>query len=260
MTYYNNLTGKKVLVNGGTKGIGLGIVLEFLKNDCIVIFTGRKAPENFPILNELRREYGDNNILYYEVDSSNLEAVKKFMLDLRNRLSTIDILVNNAGMNFYSEIQDLDFSIAMQIVNTNLFGYLYFIKEIIPFMTAKGSIINISSIVAHRSFKGRGIYAATKSAIDSITRTAALELSKKGIRVNSVCSGTVITDMVKKTLDQSGNPEAEKSKLISRIPMGRFGTVLDIARVVKFLSSQDSDYITGSSIFVDGGVSAGFIE
>lgn len=259
MTYYDDLEKKTVLVNGGTKGIGLEIVLEFLRNNCSVIFTGRTLPENFQKLNELRKKYGEKNVSYYVVDSSDHNSVKLFMDDLKKRVTTVDILVNNAAQNFYSEIINLDYGIARQIVNTNFFGYLNFITEVIPLMSNKGSIINISSIVAYRAFKGRGIYAATKSAIESLTRSTALELSQKGVRVNSVCSGTVYTDMVQKTLDQSGDPLAERNRLISRIPMGRFGTPTDIAKVVKFLASDDSDYITGASIFVDGGVAAGFV-
>lgn len=259
MAHYDDLEEKAVLVNGGTKGIGLEIVLEFLRNHCKVTFTGRTLPENFQKLNEIRQKYGEKNVSYYVVDSSDHDSVKIFMDCLKKRANTFSVLVNNAAQNFYSEITDQDYGIARQLVNTNFFGYLNFITEITPFMSKKGSIINMSSIVAYRAFKGRGIYAATKSAIDSLTRSAALELSQKGIRVNSVCAGTVYTDMVQKTLDQSGDPFAESAKLISRIPMGRFGTPTDIANVVKFLASDDSDYITGASIFVDGGVGAGFM-
>ena len=260
MTYYEDLEKKVVLVNGGTKGIGLEIVVEFLKNDSHVIFTGRTLPENFRELTELRKKYGDGNLSYFVVDSSDQNSVKIFMNSLRKSIDNVNILVNNAAQNFYSEIENIDLEIARGIVNTNFFGYLNFLKEIVLFMPNKGSIINISSIVAYRAFKGRGVYAATKAAIDSLTRSAAIELSHKGIRVNSVCAGTVFTDMVRKTLEQSGHGDAEKAKLLSRIPLERFGTQSDIAKVVKFLASEDSGYITGTSIFVDGGINAGYSE
>jgi NAD(P)-dependent dehydrogenase (short-subunit alcohol dehydrogenase family) len=266
MTVYEDLIGKTVLINGGTRGIGLEIVHEFLNNECYVIFTGRTPPENLPILPQLQQKYGSEKVLYYAVDSSNLDSVKALMLNLSKldllKKQKISVLVNNAGINFYSEIYNIDYNIAKQIINTNFFGYLHFITEALPLMdTVNGSsIINISSVVAYISFRGRAIYAASKAAVESLTRSAALELAHKNIRVNSVVAGTVFTDMVKNTLMQTKNPEAESARLISRIPLGRFGTPSDVAKIVKFLASKDSSFITGASIFVDGGTSAGFNE
>ncbi len=262
MTFYEDLKGKTIIVNGGTKGIGLEIVREFLKNESRVVLTGRTKLDDFKQIGELTQEYGIDNVTYYVVDSSRSIEIEKFIENIASNIGEVHVLVNNAAINHYSDFLEVENELLAKIINTNLVGYFSFIRGVVPLMpqTNKNSIINISSTLAERVLKGRAIYASTKAAINSITRSAAIEFANRNIRVNSLCVGTVLTDMVRKTLNQSGNPEAEKIRLISRIPLGRFGTPREIANVVKFLASENSSFITGESVFVDGGFNAGFTD
>ena len=255
---FADLEKKVVLVNGGTRGIGKQVVHDFLANGSIVVFTGRDKNSGTSYEADLSKEFSNSQVAFHQVDSRDSPRIFDLVNTTVKRFHKIDILVNNAAVNFYSPFSETKEEKWDEIVRTNLGGYFYYLKHVVPHMNkaGKGTIVNVSSVIGYRGIPGRGIYSATKAAIDSLTRTIVAEYSKSNIRINSVCLGTIDTDMVRNTLAQSGDPAKEESKLKSRIPMGRFGESREVSNVVLFVASDLASYVNGAFIFVDGGWSA----
>lgn len=223
-----SLNKKRVaLITGASRGIGQAICEIFQKNGLETITPSRD-----------------------ELDLADEDSVKKFLE--KNRNLEIDILVNNAGINIIenlTEIKDENLKTALQI---NLISPTILIRELSPKMIKNGygRIINISSIWSHISKPGRAVYASTKSAINGLTRSAAVELAPHNILVNAVAPGFVDTDLTRK------NNSPEQIKIIeSNIPARRMAQKSEIAELVYFLASEKNSYITGQTIFIDGGFS-----
>lgn len=215
---------KNVLVTGGAKGIGKAICDEF-------------------------RSYGYNvfSPSRQEMDISNPDSIKNYTESLN---TTIDVLVNNAGINILGGIEEIDENDIAAMINTNLTGPLTLLKAVVPNMKKMeyGKIINISSIWGVRSKERRLLYSASKFGINGITKSLARELGKYNILVNSVAPGYVNTELTQKNV----SPD-DQAKIKLTIPLGRFAEPHEIARVVRFLGSEDNTYITGQVITADGG-------
>ncbi|MGE4266589.1 MAG: SDR family NAD(P)-dependent oxidoreductase [Deferribacterales bacterium] len=215
---------KNVLVTGGAKGIGKAICDEFRSCGYNVFSPARQ-----------------------EMDISNPDSIHNYAESLK---TAIDVLVNNAGINILGGIEEIDENDIAAMINTNLTGPLALIKAIVPYMKKNGygRIINISSIWGVRSKERRLLYSASKFGINGVTKSLAGELGKYNILVNSVAPGYVNTELTQKNV----SPE-EQAKIKSTIPLGRFAEPCEIAKVVRFLGSEDNTYITGQVITADGG-------
>ena len=215
---------KNVLVTGGAKGIGKAICDEFRSCGYNVFSPARQ-----------------------EMDISNPDSIHNYAESLK---TAIDILVNNAGINILGGIEEIDENDIAAMINTNLTGPLALIKAIVPYMKKNGygRIINVSSIWGVRSKERRLLYSASKFGINGVTKSLAGELGKYNILVNSVAPGYVNTELTQKNV----SPE-EQAKIKSTIPLGRFAEPCEIAKVVRFLGSEDNTYITGQVITADGG-------
>lgn len=244
---------KVAIVTGGTRGIGYACAKKLLENDYNVYITyahdedaANKAVE------ELRKV--SPKVMYGCIDSSNYIDVNDLCAYIKEHFGRLDVLVNNAGILSDSSIfnMDLESSAFDDIININIRGYLLFIREVTKqfmFTQKSGSIINISSVSSIFGNPGQTLYSATKGAINSATITAAKELAPFGIRVNAVAPGFIDTDMLKKI------PEAKMKKYLSMIPMQKIGDPEDVANAVSFLASDQSKYITGQILTIDGGLS-----
>jgi 3-oxoacyl-[acyl-carrier protein] reductase len=164
----------------------------------------------------------------------------------------IDVLVNNAGENPISNLADLELSTWDRVLQTNLTSPLMLVRHFAPLMARQGfgRIVNISSAYSSKARIGRSMYSASKAALDSLTRSAAVEFAGQGILVNSVCPGFIDTELTRK----NNNPETIQ-KLLSRVPAGRLGTQDEIAEVVAWLGSPQNSYTSGQCIHVDGAFS-----
>jgi NAD(P)-dependent dehydrogenase (short-subunit alcohol dehydrogenase family) len=241
------------IVTGGGSGIGLAIAEKFVNNGIRTIIAGRDESK----LQAAKEKLGE---LCYCVrcDLSNLSEIPNLVDIVMNRFGKIDVLVNNAGINMKKEFTDVTNEEFQRILLTNVTAVFALSKEVVKCMLEKkinGSIINISSMASQYGIPKVIAYTASKSAIEGMTRAMAVELSPKGIRVNCIAPGFIATDMSARALNSD---EERKQKVMSRTPMGALGQPADVADAALFLALEDSKYITGVVLPVDGGNSIGF--
>ena len=245
-------TKKIAIVTGGASGIGFAIAKEFVENNIHTIVIGRDKEK----LEHAKTLLG-NLCETISFDLANLKEIPELIKTIGDKYGKIDILVNNAGINMkkeFCEVSDEDFQYILQ---TNVVSVFAISREVTKVMIEKGSgsIINISSMAAQYGIPKVIAYTASKTAIDGMTRAMAVELSPKGIRVNSIAPGFIATDMSAKALN---NDPERKQKVMSRTPMGYLGDPGDIGTTALFLVSEGAKYITGVILPVDGGNSIGF--
>jgi NAD(P)-dependent dehydrogenase (short-subunit alcohol dehydrogenase family) len=243
---------KVAIVTGGGSGLGLAIAEKFTQNGIQTIIVGRDLEK----LTTAKEKLGVN-CFAMPCDLSNLASIPVLIEKVIAEFGQIDILVNNAGLNVkkdFTEVTDDDFQ---QVMTINLNSVFAMSRETVKHMLLKGTgnIINISSMAAQYGIPRVIAYSASKTAIDGMTRAMAVELSPKGIRVNTIAPGFIYSAMTDKALNS--DPE-RKAKVFGRTPMGHMGQPADIAEAAYFLSSDAAKYITGVVLPVDGGNSIGF--
>lgn len=243
---------KIAIVTGGGSGIGFAISEKFVQNGIETIIVGRDE-------NKLKQAKDKLGKLCHVMtcDVSNLPSIPGFISNVINQFGQIDVLVNNAGINMKKEFQDVTDEDFQKVITTNLTAVFAISREVVKQMLKQksGAIINISSMAAQYGLPKVIAYSASKTAIDGMTRAMAVELSPKGIRVNAIAPGFIITDMTDKALNS--DPE-RKAKVFGRTPMGYMGQPSDIGDAALFLAGDSAKYITGVVLPVDGGNSIGF--
>jgi 3-oxoacyl-[acyl-carrier protein] reductase len=244
---------ENVFITGGSRGIGKAIVYDLAHNGYNIAFTYNKSEnEAQSILLDIQTQYPEQIFSSIKCDISSHEEVKSAIKYSVAQLGgNIDVLVNNAGINKDLLFFMMDNNSWNSVLNTNINGAYYCVKEtVLPMLKAqKGVIINITSIAGITGNLGQSNYSTSKAAIIGFTKTLSKELGPKGIRVNAVAPGFIDTDMAANI-----NPE-RKEIMRQRISLGKIGKAEDVAKVVSFLCSDDSSYITGQTIQVDGGMS-----
>lgn len=242
-----NLTGKKVVVTGGSRGIGAGVVESLAKAGAQVAFSYSSNAASAQSL--LERLPGSGHHIF-SLNIQNAEEIENALEDVVAKLGGIDGLVNNAGITkdqllLRMKIEDVD-----SVLNTNLRGAIWCSKVVLkPMIKARaGSIVNISSVVAQMGNPGQTNYVASKAGMEGFTRSMALEVASRNIRVNAVAPGFIQTDMTE-ALDAK-----QKETISAKIPLGRLGSIEDIAHAVVYLLSNESSYVTGQVLQVNGGL------
>lgn len=240
---------KVALVTGGTRGIGKQIAIILAKNGYNIALNYRTENED---LNNTKKEIEDLGSKCFAVqgDVSKFEDCERFVKEIISEFEKIDVLVNNAGITrdmLLMRMKKEDFE---QVIDTNLIGTFNVTKNIIPYMmkARSGRIINISSVVGISGNAGQTNYSASKAGIIGFTKSLAKEVASRNILVNAVAPGfieTNMTDVLKEEI---------KEEIARTIPLKRMGHAEDVANVVKFLASEESSYITGQVINVDGGM------
>ena len=232
----NTLTGKVALVTGGSRGIGAAIALALAENGADVAVTYR---QDASAVVEAVKATGQR-VLAVRADAADVEAVERAVAEVVSHFGRLDVLVNNAGI--VGELED------MWAVNVR--GAWVFAQAAAEHLPAGGRIVNIGSNLAERvTMPGITAYAMTKSALNSMTRGLARDLAPRGITVTQVNPGSTDTDM-----NPADGPNAPGQ--LAMIPLGRFGAPQEVARMVAHLAGPGGDYVTGTSILVDGGVNA----
>ncbi|MCJ8294532.1 MAG: SDR family oxidoreductase [Colwellia sp.] len=243
----NDLTAKVAVVTGGNSGIGYATAKQFKEAGAQVIITGRDADKVATAAFEL----GVTGIV---ADVINLTAIDRLVEQVKTDFGKIDILFVNAGIFNPAPLGQTSEEMFDNQMGINFKGAVFTIEKFLPLINDGGSIINLSSINAYTGMPNTAIYAASKAALNSYTRTAATELAPRKIRVNAVNPGPVYTPIFAKT----GMPEEQlkefSAAIESRIPLKRFGQPEDIAKLVSFLASDDASFITGSEYNIDGGI------
>ena len=239
-----NLKDKKILITGATGGIGHSLVKKFYELGSIVLATGTNVDK----LDKLKQEFKNIKVKSFKLDQ-HLE-IEKFIDSCYTDLDGIDVLINNAGITLDNLAIRLTDDNWKKVIDINLTSTFLMCKQTIKKMLKKkqGKIINITSIVAHTGNLGQANYAASKAGIIGFSKSLAIEYAKKKININCISPGFIKTEMTDKI-----NEEFKKI-LISKIPSGDLGKGEDIAHCAAFLASEMSDYITGETIHVNGGM------
>jgi len=243
------LDGKTALVTGGSRGIGRAIALKLAKEgaNVAVNYAGSAALAN-EVVEEIKQLGKD--AIAIQCDVSNGDSVAEMIKETIAHFGTLDILVNNAGITRDNLLMRMKESEWDDVINTNLKGVFHCTKAVSRQMMKqrKGRIINITSIVGVTGNPGQANYVAAKAGVIGLTKTTAKELAQRNITVNAVAPGFITTDMTDKL------PEDVKNAMLSQIPLTKFGEPDDIANAVVFLASDESGYITGQTIHIDGGM------
>ena len=240
---------KVVFITGGTRGIGKQIALTFAKQGYDIAINYRSQNDE---LENLKKEIEQNNVkcLAVQGDVSKFEDCERFVKEIIEYYGRIDVLVNNAGITkdtLLMRIKKEDFE---SVIDVNLVGTFNVTKNVISYMlkARSGRIINISSVVGVSGNAGQTNYSASKAGIIGFTKSLAKEVASRNILVNAVAPGFIQTDMTDVL------KEDVKENIAKQIPLNRMGSAQDVANVVKFLASDDSSYITGQVINIDGGM------
>ncbi len=244
---------KVVLITGGTGEVGKATANLFLKEGAKVAIVGRNEEK----LTKIKKELGD--VLTIKADVTKEEEVKNYVDEIVKEYGKIDVFFNNAGTEgVMGPITEQNMDDVRKVMDVNVMGVLMGLKYVIPVMQKQrsGSIINTSSNAGLQGSAGAAPYVASKHAVVGITNTAALEVAEDNIRVNSINPSPIEGRMMKSI--ESGlnpdDPESMKESFIDAIPMGRYATVEEVGKLVLFLGSDDSSFITGSQYRIDGGI------
>ena len=240
---------KCALITGATRGIGKQIAITLAKQGYNIALNYRKENEELENTKKEIEKIGVQ-ILAVKGDVANFEDCENFVKQVIERFGQIDVLVNNAGITkdmLLMRMKKEDFE---QVIDTNLVGTFNVTKNVVPYMmkARSGRIINISSVVGISGNAGQTNYSASKAGIIGFTKSLAKEIVSRNILVNAVAPGFIETNMTDVLKDDV------KQEIAKNIPLKRMGTAQDVANVVKFLASDDSSYITGQVINVDGGM------
>ena len=244
----SKLDGKIALVTGGTSGIGLAAATRFVNEGAHVFITGRREPELTAAVNEIGR-----NVTAIQGDVSKTADLDRLFAQIKQGPGRLDIVFANAGIAKYAALGAITEELYQSIFDINVKGVLFTVQKALPFLSEKASIILNSSIVGSKGLAMNSVYSATKAAVRSFARTWTTDLKGRGIRVNAISPGSIETPGLNGLL-ASAQAGKERKQMISTVtPLGRLGTPDEIAKAVLFLASDDSSYITGIELFVDGG-------
>jgi NAD(P)-dependent dehydrogenase (short-subunit alcohol dehydrogenase family) len=240
------LDGKIAVITGGNSGIGLATAQRFVQEGAYVFITGRRQSEIHNAVNQI-----GENVTGVQGDVSNLADLDRLYASVKQQKGRIDILFANAGVAEFAPLGSITESHFHKIFSINVKGLLFTVQKALPLFQDSGSIILTASIAGSKADEGLSVYGATKAAIRSFARSWTVDLKHRKIRVNAVSPGLIDTPMTR-TTDES--QKQLNKNFLSTIPLQRMGTPDEIANAVAFLASDDSSYITGIELFVDGGV------
>ncbi len=243
-----------VLITGALTGIGRATALAFARDGATVVVSGRREPEGQALAAELQALGATATFIRADVREE--ADVRALVEQTVTRFGRLDVAINNAGIEGATgPITEQSADNYAAIFDTNVRGVLFSLKYQMRAMLAQGSgaIVNLSSVAGLVGFAGASVYAASKHAVEGLTKSAALEGAAAGVRVNAVAPGPIQTDMLERFTGRSADA---KAGLAAAVPAKRFGTVDEVAQTIVFLASDKARFLTGQSIAVDGGFAA----
>jgi len=247
------LDGRRALVTGGTSGIGEATARIFLQAGARVVVAARNAQRGAAVRTRLRAH---GEVHYVPADVSDEAAVRRLIAQTREALGGLDVLVNNAGIISRTPVHELESAEWSEILDTVLTGVFLCSREALPHLRERGgAIVNVASYLAFRAGTARTpAYNAAKAGVVALTRTMAVAYGPDGVRVNAVCPGLVPTEINRTIREQLS--EEQWRQIAQNYPLRRVGTPEDVAHAVLFLASPAAGWITGTSLLVDGGLTA----
>jgi len=243
------LDGKIALITGGSSGIGLAAAKQFVAEGAYVFITGRRDAELAAAVKEIGK-----NATGVLGDVSNLGDLDRLFEQIKREKGKIDIVFANAGVAKYAPLGKITEELYDSIFSINVKGVLFTVQKALPLLPDGASIILNASIVASKGLSSNSVYSATKAAVRSFARTWTTDLRDRRIRVNAVSPGSIDTPGLSELLASSETGQQRLKMISNSVPLGRLGTPDEIAKAVVFLASDDSSYITGTELFVDGGM------
>src|SRR5215204_5146302 len=248
------LEGKVAVITGGNSGIGLATAQRFASEGAYVFITGRRQSELDAAVKQISKNNNNNNVTGVQGDVSNLADLDRLYATVKEQNGRIDILFANAGIGELAPLGEISEAHFDKTFGVNVKGLLFSVQKALPLFQDGGSIILNASIGASKGIEGSSIYNASKAAIRSFARTWTVELKHRKIRINAISPGMIDTPGLNGLAQSQEQIEHFKTSFVSTVPLGRMGSPDEVAKVVSFLSSDDSSYITGIELFVDGGV------
>jgi NAD(P)-dependent dehydrogenase (short-subunit alcohol dehydrogenase family) len=248
-----NFSGKSAVVIGGTTGIGRATALAFAEAGANLYVAGLGASEGKDLVAEITKRFPKVQAKFAEVDVRDGKAMKALHDEAFKRFGRIEIAFNNAGVpGRTAPIQDLDEDDFYKIIDTNLKGVFLGLKYQVPHMISKGggAIVNTSSLFGVMGYATTATYCASKWGVLGLTKSVALEVARKNIRVNAICPGSTMTPLL---TGMFGGEQAAKNTVLPSLPMGRIADPMEIARLALFLASDGASFITGEGVVIDGG-------
>src|SRR5882762_6375647 len=243
------LEGKIALVTGGSSGIGLAAAKQFVDEGAYVFITGRRDSE----LTAAVKEIG-SNVVGVRGDVSNPGDLDRLFAQIQREKGQLHVLFANAGVARYAALGTITEELYDSIFDINVKGLLFTVQKALPLMPDGASIILNASIVGSKGFAANSVYSATKAAVRSFARAWTTDLKDRRMRVNAVSPGPIDTPGLNELLASSATGQQRAKMIAATVPLGRLGRADEIAKAVAFLASDDSSYVTGIELFVDGGI------
>jgi NAD(P)-dependent dehydrogenase (short-subunit alcohol dehydrogenase family) len=245
----SSLAGKVAVITGGSSGIGLATAKRFVREGAYVFITGRRQSE----LDKAKSEIGQN-VSTVQGDVQSLADLDRLYATVKAEKGVVDIVVANAGFVEHAKIFDLSEAHYDKTMDINVKGVVFTVQKALPLMTRGGSIVVVSSIINVKGVPAHGIYAATKAGVRALVRVWAQELKDKGIRVNSLSPGATETPIIRGQFTTDEASDAAKGVYASMTPLGRLGLPEELAAGAYFLASDESSFVTGIDLPIDGGL------
>jgi NAD(P)-dependent dehydrogenase (short-subunit alcohol dehydrogenase family) len=246
----SKLEGKVAVITGGNSGIGLATAQRFATEGAYIFITGRRQSE----LDAAVKQIGKNSTTAVQGDVSNLADLDRLYATVKEQKGHIDILFANAGVGELVPLGAITEAHFDKMFRINVKGLLFTVQKALPLFQDGGSIILNASIAASKGVEASSVYNATKAAIRSFARTWTVELKHRKIRVNAISPGPIDTPGFNGLAQSKEQIEQFKTSIVSTVPMGRMGSPDEVAKAASFLASDDSSYVTGIELFVDGGM------
>ena len=250
------LSGKVALITGGGTGIGRAIALAFAREGASVAVAGRRLEKLRQVINEVHKQDGAG--LAMECDVSRARDVERAVKGTVERFGRVNVLVNNAGTLHVSTVEGISEEEWDRVMTVNVKGPFLMSRAVLPEFRKCGGgvIVNLGSVLGLVAVKDRAAYCASKGGVTMLTKAMALDHAHENIRVNCICPSIVETELVKRVFDQSEQGQALRKARVATIPLGRIGQPADVAEMAVFLASEESSWLTGTAIPLDGGVTA----
>jgi NAD(P)-dependent dehydrogenase (short-subunit alcohol dehydrogenase family) len=248
------LEGKVTVITGGSSGIGLATAQRFVEEGAYVFTTGRRQSQLDQAVKQIGKN--NNNVTGVQGDVSNLADLDRLYATVKEQKGRIDILFANAGIGELAPLGAITEAHFDKTFGINVKGLLFTVQKALPLFQdgGGGSIILNASIASSKGIEALSVYSATKAAVRSFARSWTVDLKHRKIRVNAISPGPIDTPGVSELVQGEEQIEQFKTSIISAVPMGRMGSPDEVAKAASFLASDDSSYVTGIELFIDGGM------